>query len=304
MQAGSRAQNYQLAFTEPFLFDRHITGSVDLHRRDIRYIDQFTQESTGGNLTLGFPLALHADVRQLQLRAGARQRSEPGVLRPMLFTERAADDRLQRPDRRAAAAHQRNPFLRDSLLIGQGGRRIISKVTPSFVAEHRRQADLPDTGAPLHGVARIWPASAATRTTIKPTLEGVWFLQQTARIVARVCAAQAEYIQPFGTSSPLPIFEKLFLGGDYSVRGFDIRTIGPQDPDSGLVLGGNKSLLFNVEDLIAIAGPVRLILFYDAGQVQDTGQRSGVRGETVSDGLSSGFHDLDRRWKSGSSCRC
>ncbi len=56
------------------------------------------------------------------------------------------------------------------------------------------------------------------------------------------------------------------------MRGFDIRSIGPQDPSSGLVLGGNKSLLFNVEQIITIAGPVRLILFYDAGQVRDFGQ--------------------------------
>jgi len=34
------------------------------------------------------------------------------------------------------------------------------------------------------------------------------------------------------------------------------------------VIGGNKSLLFNVEQIFTIAGPVRLILFYDAGQVQ------------------------------------
>ena len=81
--------------------------------------------------------------------------------------------------------------------------------------------------------------------------------------------AQVEYIHPFtGTAIDLPIFQKLFLGGEYSVRGFDIRTIGPQDPVTGLVLGGNKSLLFNVEEQITIAGPVRLILFYDAGQVQ------------------------------------
>ena len=33
------------------------------------------------------------------------------------------------------------------------------------------------------------------------------------------------------------------------------------------MLGGNKSLLFNVEQNITIAGPVRAILFYDAGQV-------------------------------------
>jgi outer membrane protein assembly factor BamA len=32
-------------------------------------------------------------------------------------------------------------------------------------------------------------------------------------------------------------------------------------------------MLFNAEYLISVAGPVRLILFYDAGQVQDTGLR-------------------------------
>jgi outer membrane protein assembly factor BamA len=79
---------------------------------------------------------------------------------------------------------------------------------------------------------------------------------------------QLEYIHTFSGSKELPIFEKLFLGGEYSIRGFDIRTVGPQDPQTGLVLGGNKSVLVNIEELINIAGPVRLVLFYDAGQVQ------------------------------------
>ena len=52
---------------------------------------------------------------------------------------------------------------------------------------------------------------------------------------------------PYGDTSRLPIFETLFLGGEYSVRGFDIRSIGPRDLRTGLVLGGNKSLLFNAE---------------------------------------------------------
>ena len=41
------------------------------------------------------------------------------------------------------------------------------------------------------------------------------------------------------------------------------------------MLGGNKSLLFNAEYLINIAGPVRLVLFADAGQVRDTGEKFG-----------------------------
>jgi outer membrane protein insertion porin family len=44
-----------------------------------------------------------------------------------------------------------------------------------------------------------------------------------------------------------------------------------------VVLGGNKSLLFNAEYMISIAGPVRLILFYDAGQVRDIGQPFGLK---------------------------
>jgi len=71
----------------------------------------------------------------------------------------------------------------------------------------------------------------------------------------------------------LPIFNLLTMGGEFSLRGFDIRSIGPSDPNLfGLVIGGNKSILFNAEYLISIANPVRVILFYDSGQVADFGQ--------------------------------
>jgi outer membrane protein assembly factor BamA len=125
----------------------------------------------------------------------------------------------------------------------------------------------------------------------------------------------------------LPIFETLFLGGEYSVRGYDIRSIGPRDmgeeePGTGLVLGGNKSLLFNAEYLISIAGPVRLILFYDAGQIRESGQPFAFS-QTCSTRLARGFSPTRtlrrprrrssvsaarsrprRAPRSGSSCRC
>ena len=53
-----------------------------------------------------------------------------------------------------------------------------------------------------------------------------------------------------------------------------------------LVVGGNKSLLFNAEYLITIAGPVRLVLFYDAGQVRDVGQSVRVEGDVTRHDLS------------------
>ena len=57
MTAGDRSQNYQLAFTEPYLFDRNITGGFDFFKRSLDYIGYYTQKSAGGNLIFGVPVA-------------------------------------------------------------------------------------------------------------------------------------------------------------------------------------------------------------------------------------------------------
>jgi outer membrane protein insertion porin family len=247
MSAGSRAQNYSLAFQEPFLFDRNITGGFNVFRQDVRYIGQFTQRSTGAVATFGFPLSgfsrmfTNYSYERVRVTEIADVYQDPTVL-------------------------ARNPFLRDSLLIGQSGERIISKVVPSYVYNTVDQPIFPTQGKRV--TASIDLAGLGGNTNFyKPLIEGVWYVRQGNRLTLGM-RGQAEYIHTFSGSQELPIFEKLFLGGEYSIRGFDIRTIGPQDPINGLVLGGNKSLLFNLEEQITIAGPVRLIAFYDAGQVQ------------------------------------
>jgi outer membrane protein insertion porin family len=253
LQGGQRAQNYTLAFTEPFLFDRNITGGLNLFKSEIRYISQFTQESMGGALTLGFPLG-NGFTRMFTNYSYERVR----------VTE--INDVFNDP-----ALLARNPFLRDSLLIGAGGERIISKVTPSLVHNTVDQPIFPTTGKRFTLSADLAGLGGNTNF-YKPILEGVYIWRQNNRM-SLASRGQIEFIRTFHGSKELPIFEKLFLGGEYSVRGFDIRSIGPMDPTTGLVLGGNKSLLFNVEQNINIAGPVRLILFYDAGQVRNTGER-------------------------------
>jgi outer membrane protein insertion porin family len=250
-QAGRRAHNYQLAFTEPFLFDRPITGGIDVFKRELRYIGQFTQASLGGNVVFGFPVAdftrmfMNYSYEQVRVEELNELFLDPVVL-------------------------ARNPFLRDSLLIGQGGKRTISKVVPSIVHNTIDQPIFPTTGKRL--TATIDLAGIGGNTNfLKPRLEGVWFVPHTSR-TSFGFRGQLEYIRPFAGTQELPIFERLFLGGEYSIRGYDIRSIGPHDEATGLVLGGNKSILFNAEYLITIAGPVRLVLFYDAGQAVDSGQ--------------------------------
>jgi outer membrane protein insertion porin family len=252
LQVGSRSENYQVAFSEPFLFDRNITGGVDVYKRTLRYIDQFTQEATGGNVTGGFPLAGFSRMFvQYSYEAVTVSDLNPIYYAPELV--------------------QRNPYLRDSLLLGQGGQRTISKVTPSFVHNTVDNPIFPNSGKRV--TAAIDFAGLGGNTNfIKPRFEYAQFKPLNRRMSVGF-RASVDYIRPYASTTTLPITETLYLGGEYTIRGFDIRSIGPRDLETGLVLGGNKTLLFNAEYLINIAGPVRLVLFADTGQVRNIGEQ-------------------------------
>jgi outer membrane protein insertion porin family len=251
-QQGDRAKNYQVAFTEPFLFDRPITAGVDTYIRTIRYIGLFTQASSGGNFVFGYPLH---DFTRMFLNYSYEKTRVKDLYEGYLDPEVQA----------------RNPYLADSLLLGSGGRRTVSKITPSIVYNTVDNPIFPSAGRRFTTSFDVAGVGGDTYF-ISPTMEGVLYIPQTRRLSIGL-RGQVQYIRPYGSTKTLPIFERLFLGGEYSIRGFDIRTIGPRDPETLVVTGGNKSLLFNAEYLISVAGPVRLVLFYDAGQVQDSAQR-------------------------------
>ena len=252
MQAGSLAQNYTLGFTEPFLFDRNLTAGVQLFKQEIHYLNQFTQTTTGGTATFGVPLGrgftrffTNYSYQRVRVSDINSIYTDPTVLR-------------------------RNPFLQDSLLIGQGGERVISSITPSLVHNTVDNPIFPTSGRRFT-LSLALAGLGGNVSYYSPTVEGVYFWKQNPRMNLGL-HGNLQYIHQFEGSQSLPIFSKLFLGGEYSVRGFDIRSIGPSDPVTGLVLGGDKSLLFNIEQSFVIAGPVRAILFYDAGQVRGPGQ--------------------------------
>jgi outer membrane protein insertion porin family len=279
LQAGSRAENYQVAFSEPFLFDRNITGGIDVYRRSLQYINQFTQESTGGNLMFGFPVA---DFSRMFMTYSYERTSvsdfNEAFFDPTCFYREGGcrDINLSDPSQLTPDALEllrRNPFLQDSLLIGQGGKRTISKIVPSFVFNTVDNPIFPSTGRRL-SMSMDFAGLGGNTHFLKPSVEGVAFLRHTSR-TSFGFRGQFQYIRPIAGTNVLPIFERLFLGGEYSIRGFDIRSIGPRDPNTNLVIGGNKSLLFNAEYLITIAGPVRLVLFADAGQVRNLGESFG-----------------------------
>jgi outer membrane protein insertion porin family len=250
-QQGSRATNYQLAFSEPFLFDRPQTAGVDLFVRELQYIGLYTQKSQGGNLVYGFQVAdfarmfLNYSFEDVQVKDLNPAFNDPLVLR-------------------------NNPLLADSLLIGEGGKRTISKIGPSYVYNTVDNPIFPTAGKRFTASVDFAGLGGNTKF-INPRGEAIMYFPHTRKTSFGFRVA-SEYIRPYGDTVALPIFQKIFLGGEYSIRGFDLRSVSPRDPVSGVQVGGNKSLLFNAEYLISIAGPVRLVLFYDAGQVRDVGE--------------------------------
>ena len=275
IQSGSRVRDINLTFTEPFLFERNMSGSVNLFSRRIQYIGSFTQESIGTNLTVGRPLAPFTRV----FLSYSYEQTEVTDVNPIFDNEL---DQLSS-----------NPFLLETLLVSTGGRRTISKVTPMIRHNTVDHPIFPRSGRSY--AVGVGLAGLGGNTTFwKPTLEGIWYIPHTSRTTVGL-RAQYNFLSA-GNTTQIPIFERLWLGGEYSVRGFDIRRIGPTlsdvnpevDEDSfegRTVIGGNKSLLFNAEYQLTIAGPVRLLAFYDAGQVQDFGDGFAMRDFKTSTGL-------------------
>ncbi len=264
LQNGERIKNYVVGFTEPYLFGRPITGGFNVFRRDIRFINQFTQSSVGATTSLG----MRAGNWSQFFVAYSFEQTDVGEINPAFLNPRLL---------------QFNPFLQDALLLGEGGARTISSVTPSFVHNTVDHPIFPMSGQRYTAAFELAAGLGGNTHFYKPSLEGVWFLRHHPKLTFGL-RARGEYIAPMAGTETLPIFELLAMGGEFSLRGFDIRTVGPNDPlvfdaagnvvsGSGLVIGGNKSLLFNAEYIIAIANPVRFLFFYDTGQVADFGQR-------------------------------
>jgi outer membrane protein insertion porin family len=84
--------------------------------------------------------------------------------------------------------------------------------------------------------------------------------------------------------SQVPFWEKFYLGGERSVRGYEIYTIGPRSANN-TVIGGDKSLVFNAEYIIPIGGPLNVILFYDLGNAITSQQKFSLKGMYTSAGL-------------------
>jgi len=72
---------------------------------------------------------------------------------------------------------------------------------------------------------------------------------------------------PYGKSDDIPIYERFFAGGAYTIRGYHERKVGPIDAKTEDPIGGESMLVFNIEYLYPLVDFLKLAAFFDTGNV-------------------------------------
>ncbi len=235
--AGTKRNDLELSFTEPWFLDRKLALSVDLFRRNRSYFSsKYDQRNTGGEIGLGFPLTTFT---RLNLSYGL----EEIMIHDM--------------DTNAS------PFF-----LEQEGTFLKSSVNATVLRDSRDSSFIPTrgtrsslstmwAGGPLGGDVDVYSVEAQSSTFIPVWFEHVLNLRVWTSVV-----------EPHGDADDVPIFERLFLGGARTLRGFKYRKVGPKDED-GEPVGGKTAWSATAEYTIPIFERLRFATFYDIGYVYD-----------------------------------
>ncbi len=233
-QIGSVTQRYTLSFTEPWLFDIPLSAGFDIYNWKRDY-DTYYRNSKGGTLRAGYPVF---DYTRLYLSYGY----------DISDIEEVTEDA-------------------STLVIDMQGRYITSSVTTTLRYDSRDKAFNPTEGGD-HSVSVQYAGIGGDVGFTKYIAESgqyfPLFWGTTGLLHARAGAVQQT------ADKKLPDYERFYLGGINSLRGFRWSDVCLYD-EYGEKIGGTAFMQFNVEYIIPLikeAGVVG-VLFYDTGNVYD-----------------------------------
>jgi outer membrane protein insertion porin family len=159
--------------------------------------------------------------------------------------------------------------VRREAFLQYEGKDLISKLGVTFLRDTRetlvftRKGNRSTLGfeyAGLGGDVNYYKIEGRTAHFI-PTFDS---LEQSFSIVARAGMAT-----PFGQSDDVPFYDRFYLGGPETLRGFDYREVGPRVEGDTLneSVGGNTYTFVSLEYGFRIGEPLGLVVFYDWGFV-------------------------------------
>ncbi len=243
---GKRTTLFNLGFTEPWLFDIPLSAGFDLYNQERDY-DTYDKKSTGGRLRFGYRIT---DYTRTSLYYGYEE------------TNIEIEDE-------AEAAQE----IKD-----MEGEFISSSVTGIVRRDSRDRVFNPTEGSD-NSLSVEWAGGpfGGDIAFTKYVAESGWYFPLFWRTVGMLHGKAGFVTENRG--GMLPVYERFFLGGMNSVRGFDWRDIGPEDPETGDKIGGDKMIQFNAEFLFPLIKDAGLmgLLFYDAGQAYNDDENFDLR---------------------------
>lgn len=241
LQQGTIARTYQFAFTEPYLFNSQANFGIDISKTYYRYPNLYTRQGEGFNIS--------SATRFWRFWGASLVYSWENI----------------------AISDVNESYMGNSYYSSYyaEGKRVISAIAPTIYYSTVDSPIFPQSGSKFLASYRYTGGFLGGDIyTNKLKLEFVKFLPIWRNHVLGMHSV-FEIIEPFG-GKQLPFYEKFFLGGERSIRGFEIYTLGPRDAN-GSVLGGNKSLFLNLEYAIPLTQQFSFVFFYDVGNTYNSG---------------------------------
>lgn len=249
---GTELQDYQISFVEPWFLDRKLALGVDLYHRDLNYLSTlFNERRTGMKLSLTRALGSENLIGNIGYTI-----ENVGILN---VSSNAPE---------AIAVQQGNKF--------------VSKVGMSLAYDTRNSGLLPTggqrtelfgelAGGPLGGDANFYKLEMKTAWYFPGFFEG-HVLELVGRIgVVEAIGDPTITATNAASRNEVPLFDRWFLGGAYSLRGFKYRDVGPRQTNAdGLgyePIGGNSYYYVSGEYSLPIIERIRFAVFYDMGNV-------------------------------------
>lgn len=240
---GDLHKDYQISFAEPWLFGRRLRFETDLYYRELNFYSDLYDVTEAG-VRLGLVRALGSEL----LIGGINYTIENVGIHNV--SDRAPG------------------IIRD-----EQGDRLVSKVGVSLAYDTRNNIQLPDKGQRTEVSSELAGGPFGGDTDFyKFELHSAWYYPGFFENHIWEIRGRAGVVEPYGDTTRVPLFDRYFLGGVDSLRGFRYRQVGPyrvgpqgdQEP-----IGGNTYWFGSIEYSVPIIERLRLAVFYDIGNVYE-----------------------------------